>query len=61
MVPRPFSSSLSVLLAAAAAALAFVTPAAALEECRLMRMPDVQGDRIVFVRSEEHTSELQSR
>ena len=49
MVPRPFSSSLSVLLVAAAAALAFVTPAAALEECRLMRMPDVQGDRIVFV------------
>ncbi|HET6371893.1 MAG TPA: hypothetical protein VFG76_01205, partial [Candidatus Polarisedimenticolia bacterium] len=29
--------------------LAFITPAAALEECRLLRQPDIQGDRIVFV------------
>jgi tricorn protease len=35
----------AALLALAAA----VVPAAALEECRLMRMPDIQGDRIVFV------------
>jgi len=36
--------SLLVLLVALAA-----TPAAALEECRLLRQPDIQGDRIVFV------------
>ena len=27
----------------------FAAPAAALEECRLLRQPDVQGDRIVAV------------
>ena len=37
------------ILAALLALAAAVTPAAALEECRLMRMPDIQGDRIVFV------------
>jgi len=38
------------LLAAAVLALAgaAAAPAAALEECRLMRQPDIQGDRIVF-------------
>jgi tricorn protease len=37
------------VVAALIALAAAVTPAAALEECRLMRMPDIQGDRIVFV------------
>ncbi|MCC6350468.1 MAG: PD40 domain-containing protein [Candidatus Eisenbacteria bacterium] len=37
--------SLFVLFALVASA----APALALEECRLMRMPDIQGDRIVFV------------
>lgn len=36
-------------LAAAFAALLAAAPAAALEECRLLRQPDVQGDQIVFV------------
>jgi tricorn protease len=34
---------------ALAALLRSATPAAALEECRLLRQPDIQGDRIVFV------------
>ena len=34
---------------ALAAALPSAGPAAALEECRLLRQPDIQGDRIVFV------------
>lgn len=38
-----------VLLAALLALAAGAVPALALEECRLMRMPDVQGDRIAFV------------
>ena len=43
------SRSLAIAFALALAALAAaVAPAAALEECRLMRMPDIQGDRIVF-------------
>ena len=37
------------VIAALIALAAAVTPAAALEECRLMRMPDIQADRIVFV------------
>ncbi len=36
------------IAAALFALVAVVAPAAALEECRLMRMPDIQGDRIVF-------------
>ena len=40
-----FRRLIPALLALAAAA----TPALALEECRLMRMPDIQGDRIAFV------------
>ncbi len=35
-------------LALAAAFAAFARPAAALEECRLLRQPDIQGDKIVF-------------
>ena len=31
------------------ALLSLAAPAAALEECRLLRQPDIQGDRIVFV------------
>jgi len=31
-----------------AVVLALASPAAALEECRLLRQPDIQGDRIVF-------------
>jgi tricorn protease len=34
---------------ALASLLRFATPAAALEECRLLRQPDIQGDKIVFV------------
>lgn len=49
MVPRPFRLLFAVLVALLAAAGPWTTPAAALEECRLMRMPDIQGDRIVFV------------
>ncbi len=40
-----FRRWIPALLALAAAA----SPAFALEECRLMRMPDIQGDRIAFV------------
>ncbi len=43
---RSFAAAFVLALAALAAS---VVPAAALEECRLMRMPDIQGDRIVFV------------
>jgi len=39
----------SIAVACAVALAAAAQPASALEECRLMRMPDVQGDRIVFV------------
>ena len=42
-----FRRLIPALLALAAVA----SPAAALEECRLMRMPDIQGDRIAFVYS----------
>ncbi len=45
-------SSLRRLLPTSALVLtltALAPPARALEECRLMRMPDIQGDRIVFV------------
>ncbi len=38
-----------VLGIALAALLRSTAPAAALEECRLLRQPDIQGDRIVFV------------
>jgi tricorn protease len=34
---------------ALAAVVTLASPAAALEECRLLRQPDIQGDRIVFV------------
>lgn len=37
------------LIPALIALAALARPAAALEECRLMRMPDIQGDRIAFV------------
>ncbi len=43
---RPFALRLAVALLALLGAAA---PAAALEECRLLRQPDIQGDRIVFV------------
>jgi tricorn protease len=43
---RPFVGVLGLALIAL---LRSATPAAALEECRLLRQPDVQGDRIVFV------------
>ncbi|HEV2105937.1 MAG TPA: S41 family peptidase [Candidatus Eisenbacteria bacterium] len=36
-------------LAAAFACVLLAGPAAALEDCRLMRMPDIEGDRIAFV------------
>ncbi len=40
----------SAIAAATVAALArFASPAAALEECRLLRQPDIEGSRIVFV------------
>jgi len=44
-------SRLPVLVAglALASLVRFAAPAAALEECRLLRQPDIQGDRIVFV------------
>ena len=38
-----------ILGLALAALLRSATPAAALEECRLLRQPDIQGDKIVFV------------
>ena len=38
-----------VLALALGSLLRFTTPACALEECRLLRQPDIQGDRIVFV------------
>ncbi len=41
--------SVGLLTLVAAAVLLTATPAAALEECRLLRQPDIQGDRIVFV------------
>src|SRR6185436_11422680 len=37
------------LFVALLALVAGAAPAAALEDCRLMRMPDIQGDRITFV------------
>ncbi len=46
MRPRPL---LFALAAAALLAGRGATPAAALEECRLMRQPDIQGGTIVFV------------
>jgi tricorn protease len=44
-----FRSLAAAFVLALAALVASFAPAAALEECRLMRMPDIQGDRIVFV------------
>ncbi len=49
MAPRSFASLSTLLLWSFLAAGLGPRPAAALEECRLMRMPDIQGDRIVFV------------
>ena len=46
-MPRP-ALRLGAVLVALAAALG-ASAAAALEECRLTRQPDIQGDRIVFV------------
>jgi tricorn protease len=43
---RLFPPRLAIVLLALLGAAA---PAAALEECRLLRQPDIQGDRIVFV------------
>jgi tricorn protease len=43
---RPYALRLATALFALLGAAA---PAAALEECRLLRQPDIQGDRIVFV------------
>ncbi len=40
--------SLAAALFAVAASLPLASPSAALEECRLLRQPDIQGDRIVF-------------
>ena len=39
----------AILSLALASLLRFAAPAAALEECRLLRQPDIQGDKIVFV------------
>ena len=39
----------AVLGLALAALLRYAAPATALEECRLLRQPDIQGDKIVFV------------
>ena len=44
-----FRLPVGVLGLALIALLRSATPAAALEECRLLRQPDIQGDRIVFV------------
>ena len=44
-----FRLPVGVLGFALIALLRSATPAAALEECRLLRQPDIQGDRIVFV------------
>ena len=44
-----FRTLAAALVLALAAVAAGVAPAAALEECRLMRMPDIEGNRIVFV------------
>ena len=46
MRPRLLAVTLGFALAAIAAV---VGPAAALEECRLLRQPDIQGEHIVFV------------
>lgn len=43
---RPLLLPFAALLAATALQ---VSPAAALQDCRLLRQPDIQGDRIVFV------------
>lgn len=45
MLPSRLASALAVTLCVAALT---ATPATALDECRLMRMPDIQGDRISF-------------
>ena len=45
---RPVRIATAALLALAATG-ALAAAAAALEECRLLRQPDIQGDRIVFV------------
>ena len=48
--PFPMSPTPRRALALSLLLIALAAPAAhALEECRLMRMPDIQGDRIVFV------------
>lgn len=44
-----FRKRITFALALGAALAALAAPAAALEECRLLRQPDIQGDRIVFV------------
>src|SRR5438552_2292612 len=46
---RPLHAPVAALLLVLFAAVSSPRPASALEECRLMRMPDIQGDRIVFV------------
>jgi tricorn protease len=46
MRSRLLAGALALMLAALVRA---ASPAAALEECRLLRQPDIQGDRIVFV------------
>ena len=43
---RPMFAALAALTLCAAL---FASGAAALQECRLMRQPDIQGDRIVFL------------
>ncbi len=48
MSRHPFAPALGLLVAGVVLA-ALAAPAAALEECRLMRMPDIQGNRIAFV------------
>jgi len=47
--PARFARHLFPVACALALAVSAVHPARALEECRLMRQPDIQGDRIVFV------------
>src|SRR5947209_2017864 len=48
-IPRRLLSRAALAVSGVALALLAAAPAHALEECRLLRQPDIQGDRIVFV------------
>ena len=49
MIRRSLARVATPLAAVTLALLAYAAPARALEECRLLRQPDIAGDRIVFV------------